>query len=217
MEDNPAPRRGRPKTGQKRRVYDDLLAAAERLLVEKSQAEITQRELTASAGTTDAMLQYYFGGKDGLMIALMERAVENVFKGLCQLESEILTLPGNPTRHLIQTLHNLYYAHIAVVRMWFTAQISRDSRIKSSFVESYASKNTGQVYRILQRLIDNGVYDARANVPLAAFSLTNLIVSPILQPAMQPARGLSDETFSSPEWIDYITKMLDSQLRPLSG
>lgn len=216
MQDNPTPRRGRPRTEQKRSVYDDLLAAAERLLAEKSQAEITQRELTASAGTTDAMLQYYFGGKDGLMIALMERAVENVFKGLRQLESEILTLPGNPTRHLIQTLHDLYYAHVAVVRMWFTAQISRDSRIKSSFVESYATKNTRQVGRILQLLIDHGVYDARANVSLANFSLANLIVSPILQTSILPARGLSGATFSSPEWIDYITDMLDSQLRPAS-
>lgn len=213
IEEKQTPRRGRPRTDLRRRVYDDLLAAAEWLLVEKSHTEITQRELTTSAGTTDAMLQYYFGGMDGLMIALMERAVEDVFKGLRKLEGDILTLPGNPTRHLVQTLHDLYHRHIAVVRMWFTAQISRDSRIKSSFVESCATKNTRQVGRILQLLIDHGVYDGHANVPLATFSLSNLIVLPILQPAMLPARGLADDTFHSPEWIDYITGMLDSQLR----
>ena len=217
MESNQLPRRGRPKTEQKRSVYDDLLAAAERLLAEKSQAEITQRELTASAGTTDAMIQYYFGSKDGLMIVLMERAVEHVFKGLCKLEAEIQTLPGNPTRHLVQTLHDLYYAHISVVRMWFTEQISRDSRIKSSFVESYSSKNAEQLFRILQLLVDRGVYDAGANLPLATFTLSSLVVAPVLQSSVLFARGLSDETFDSAQWIDYMTNMLDSQLRPASA
>ena len=35
-----------------------------------------------------------------------------------------------------------------------------------------------------------------------------------MQSAVLLAKGLSDDTFDSAAWIDYLTDMLDSQLRP---
>jgi len=206
-------RRGRPKATSNRQVFEDLLATCERLLTEKSHHELSQKELAACAGTTEAMIQYYFGSKDGLLIALMERSVDRVYTGLCELEDEIFTLPGNPTRHLIERLNDLYRAQLATTRLWLSEQAS-ESKVKSSYVSRLSMKTYGKIRKIMQMLVDKGGYKPRRDVNLIAFTFMSLILSPIWQESVLPARGLSEDTFTGPEWIDYLTDLIDAQLRP---
>lgn len=211
---NTTPKRGRPPTASNRNVWEDLLAASERLLADKSPYDLTQRELALSAGTTDAMIQYYFGSKESLLLELLERAVEEIVRGLIKLESEILTVEGNPTRHLVSTVNDLYYAHIASTRIWAAEHGRFDSKIRDAYVTRNATKTSQRICRIMKLLIKQGTYDKNVNLDLASFTMTSLILSPIWSAAVLPSRGLSNDKFTSEEWIDHVTSIMDGLLRP---
>ncbi len=56
--------RGRPAADQHRDVVRDLISAAERAMEHRTPEEVTLREIADAAGTTEAMIQYYFGNKE---------------------------------------------------------------------------------------------------------------------------------------------------------
>jgi AcrR family transcriptional regulator len=208
-----AHRRGRPRAAANRHVYEDLLATCETLLVESGQHGISQKKLAVRAGTTEAMIQYYFGGKDGLLIALMERAVGRVQAGLAALEAELPSLPGNPTRHLVERLDALYHAETATTKLWLSEQAGR-SAVTESYVSRLALKTHARIKRIIGMLTKAGVYAPGVPLDLIVFTLVSMIVAPIWQSAVLPARGL-EETMQRPgAWVDYLTGLIDAQLRP---
>lgn len=57
------------KNGEKRA---DILAATIRTLVRDGLAETTTRKIASEAGVNQAMLRYYFGGKDDLLFAVLQ-------------------------------------------------------------------------------------------------------------------------------------------------
>lgn len=50
----------------------NILAAAQRVLVAKGFSGLTLRAIAAESGENSAMVQYYFGGKDGLVKAMID-------------------------------------------------------------------------------------------------------------------------------------------------
>jgi AcrR family transcriptional regulator len=55
-------------------VRDDLISAAERLFAERGSDVVSLREINAAAGSTNASaIQYHFGGRTGLIRAVLER------------------------------------------------------------------------------------------------------------------------------------------------
>lgn len=65
--------------GQERRAQ--LLAAAERLFSRQGLAATTTRAIAAAAGCNIAAIRYYFGDKDGLFAAVIERTIGRVLEG----------------------------------------------------------------------------------------------------------------------------------------
>lgn len=65
--------------GQERRAH--LLAAAERLFSRQGMAATTTRAIAAAAGCNIAAIRYYFGDKDGLFAAVIERTIGRVIEG----------------------------------------------------------------------------------------------------------------------------------------
>ena len=53
------------------------MRAAEAALATKTAKETKIREIAAAAGTHEAMIHYYFGGKDGLMVALFQDVMKD--------------------------------------------------------------------------------------------------------------------------------------------
>ena len=52
-----------------------LLDAASKLFLKHGFERVTARQIAAAAGTTPAMIHYYFGNKLGLFRAMLERAI----------------------------------------------------------------------------------------------------------------------------------------------
>lgn len=73
--ETPPPRRGRRPEGDARRA---LLEAAQAILAARPAGRLTVREVAARAGCDVALVNYYFGSKDGLLAAALDDALAEV-------------------------------------------------------------------------------------------------------------------------------------------
>jgi AcrR family transcriptional regulator len=71
-EPSPATRRGRRPEGDARRA---LIEAAQAILAARPAGKLTVREVASRAGCDVALVNYYFGSKDGLLTAALEDAL----------------------------------------------------------------------------------------------------------------------------------------------
>lgn len=90
-------RRGRPKSDDLRRR---LLEAAIPLLASRGVDRTTTREIAARAGTTERTLFQHFGSKDGLVEAVVDRAIlaHTVPDSLAELAADIAGFDGDLQR-----------------------------------------------------------------------------------------------------------------------
>ena len=85
----PAPRRGRRPEGDARRA---LIEAAQAILAVKPAGKLTVREVASRAGCDVAMVNYYFGSKDGLLTAALDDALEEMNRVLSSVTQSDGTL-----------------------------------------------------------------------------------------------------------------------------
>jgi AcrR family transcriptional regulator len=71
----PGPRRGRRPEGDARRA---LIEAAQAILAARPAGRLTVRDVAARAGCDVALVNYYFGSKDGLLTAALEDALREL-------------------------------------------------------------------------------------------------------------------------------------------
>ncbi len=85
----PAPRRGRRPEGDARRA---LIEAAQAILAVKPAGKLTVREVASRAGCDVAMVNYYFGSKEGLLTAALDDALEEMNRVLSSVTQSDGTL-----------------------------------------------------------------------------------------------------------------------------
>lgn len=91
--DGPAPRRGRRPDGDPR---VDLILAAQALMAARPAGRITVREVAARAGCDVALVNYYFGSKEGLFDAALDAALGE----LRQILEALTTRGGSPEEQI---------------------------------------------------------------------------------------------------------------------
>ncbi|MBL4819671.1 MAG: TetR/AcrR family transcriptional regulator, partial [Gammaproteobacteria bacterium] len=64
---------GRPIGGDSEKVKQKLLDAARQLFISCEFKAVSVRQIAKSAGVNGAMVNYYFGGKRGLYLAMVEQ------------------------------------------------------------------------------------------------------------------------------------------------
>ena len=79
---------GRPSGRDSDKVRRDLLAAARDHFLKRDFKAVSLRQIASSAGVNGAMVNYYFGGKQGLYLAMVDEVFES-------LESKMAGLSGN--------------------------------------------------------------------------------------------------------------------------
>ena len=81
----PTRRPGRPAGGDAA-VRESLLEHGRDLLLQHGFGNVSTRQIAAAAGTTPAMIHYYFGDKRGLYRAMIESAVQPLIDSVRRLE-----------------------------------------------------------------------------------------------------------------------------------
>jgi AcrR family transcriptional regulator len=77
-----------------------VLDAAERVMAEHGFEAATVARVVEEAGIPMSSVYHYFGSKDGILLAVMERGAERFFAGLPDLTRR----PGRPAQHLARVV-----------------------------------------------------------------------------------------------------------------
>jgi AcrR family transcriptional regulator len=196
--------RGRPVnalTQQQRK--QGLMAAAFELLKEKSYRSITIREIAAKADMQSAMISYYFGDKEGLFIALIEKLAEQQFEQFQKvLDHE------NPIKEFIDIAVDYFAKNSAITRLIADEVLHENSALSERFIESFPKRMAVLLPQLIEKQQNEEICRSDANPKWLAFSLMTLIVMPFIgQSVRQQAWQISDQDVKSQVWSDHIYQL----------
>lgn len=210
--------RGRPRGAASARVTDQLLEATEQLLHDCSHLELTERRIAAEAGVDEAMIRYYFGGKDGLLLDLTLRHCDIIEAQISALDALDADTPA-VTQKIIQALIEAYHGKPWIMRIMVSETTRKDSLIRSRFIERFGPVGAqglvaGPVRQLIQRLQRAGIYRKDFDPALMAISMISLVAAPLL---IAPLSGETEKSLwqlRSAAWLDHATSLFESRLLP---
>ena len=167
---------GRPPVDAESDVRSALLDAASKLFLKHGFDRATARQIAVAAGTTPAMIHYYFGNKLGLFRAMLERAIGPVRE---LIAGSLQSGPVDPAvlirMHMRTAAANPWIATLIVNEV-----LAEKGRFRSTFVRDIAGRQAPLVMELLQRSRANGGVREDLEVRFAALSLMSLCMFPFL-------------------------------------
>lgn len=129
-----------------------LLNATAELLSEKSIPDTSLSEIALRSGLNSALIRYYFGSKEGLYLAVLERDAERSMAALAELVEMPISAEQKLKIHIkgiINTYYRSPYINRLINYMIVQGQPNSATRVAEIFVEPMI-----EAYR---RIVDQGV------------------------------------------------------------
>lgn len=187
-------RPGRPRAVPGRDVRRDLLAAARTLFLRFGYRAVSARQVAAEAGTHPAMVQYYFGSKQGLYAAMLQEAIAPL---RARVET-MLRAPDAETPDLPALLEA--YMRTVAAHPWVPGLLVRDvlapgGEFRERFIRDFAGRVAPLVATLAGRAARHGRLRADLDPTLTVVSLLSLGLWPFLaMPVLSGALGLTADT-----------------------
>jgi AcrR family transcriptional regulator len=150
--------------------------ATEHALATKTAEEITVREISMAAGTNEAMIHYYFGSKEGLLVAMFQDAMRfsphNCDSGIldsCVAERSI--------RPLVDLLHRFYHSRPNLMRMTVLELANASSEIKEAYTSRYCRSTPMLIKTIINAMKDANIYRKDVDLTFVSMSLLGMIMA----------------------------------------
>jgi AcrR family transcriptional regulator len=199
--------RGRPPGGDAE-IRGALLARARELFLRHGFGAVSTRKIATAAGTTSAMIHYYFGDKLGLYEAMLDEASAPLLANLRRLEQ----LPAGAEPGL-ESLVESYMAMLAA-NPWLPGLIVHEvlhegGRLRDRFVEHFAGRVAPVVIAILQRERDRGRLRGDLDPKLTAISALSLCIFPFVSlPVTSRVLGFSMQGEQFEQLLRHTTRLL---------
>lgn len=177
-----------------------LIEAATPLFANKGLAGVSIRELAEAAGVNIAAVSYYFKGKDGLYVAVLEEQ----FAPIAQALELIDTAPYIPP---VERL-TLYARHIVAIHRqrpylirFLHTELTNPTLCFETVVKKYLSRIYQFLYKSLQEGVAAGQFQAGLNPGYAAMSLAGIMnfyfIAKPLAKEMLPLAEKADEEYTT--------------------
>ena len=197
---------GRPAGGSDDDVRAALLSAAEKLFLKHGFERVSARQIAAAAGTTPAMIHYYFDNKLGLFRAMLDAAIAPLREQVAGLLSQ---------RDGALDIPSLIAAHMRTVatHSWIPVFILNEvlverGRFRTTFIREIASRQLSLVVELLEQGRASGAFRQDLNPKLAALSLLSLCMFPFLtKPVSATALGLKYEGNELEQLIEHTARL----------
>lgn len=176
---------GRPPGADSDQVRQSLLAAARQLFLSYEFKAVSVRQIAELAGVNGAMVNYYFGGKKGLYLAM----VEEVFSALEKPMRELNQQNNESVREFVAG-----YMQFLVNNPWWPNFVIREvmfgeEEIRQSIVGKFSTVFARKLIDGIGDEIKSGRYRSDLQPELATWSLMGMMVFPFL------SRPVADHLF----------------------
>lgn len=206
-------RPGRPRGATPEAVREALLQAARGLFSRRDFGAVSLREIAAQAGVNPAMVHYYFGGKEGLYVAMVEAAVQSVLIELAPLERDPA---GGPAlagflRAFVQLLAaNPWLPNLVVREVWYG-----QAGFRRRFVQRFPQRLAEGLREMIAAEQRAGRLRRDLDPQLAGLSLISMAVLPfIAAPVMEQLWGLQPDSQFAARLADHSLRLFYEGARP---
>jgi TetR/AcrR family transcriptional regulator len=205
--------RGRPPTRADGDVRTALLEAASKLFLKHGFERVTARQIAAAAGTTPAMIHYYFTNKLGLFRAMLEHAIKPMRELMAGALAQADAAPPDPGEvirmHMSTVARNPWIPPFVVNEVF-----AEKGRFRATFIRDIASRQMPLLIELLERGRRGGRFRADLDPRLAALSLVSLCMFPFLSRAVSgPVLGLKLEGEELDRLIAHTAQLFTAGIR----
>jgi TetR/AcrR family transcriptional regulator len=197
---------GRPVVGTDEDVRSALLDAAGKLFLKYGFERVTARQIAAGAGTTPAMIHYYFTNKLGLFRAMLDRAIQPLrerLAGLLMQSDGALDVPSLIAMHM-----RTVATHSWIPVFILNEVLVEKGRFRATFIREIASRQLPLVVELLERGRAAGNFRPDLDCRFAALSLLSLCMFPFLtRPVSATVLGLKYEGEDLERLIEHTAKL----------
>lgn len=204
---------GRPHGSDRTSVHDDLLAALREALRDKLHFEITIKEVADRAGTSPEMVRYYFGGKDGLITALLRQIGNHFVDRMDALEQRLLTPGISPVQQILQELFAFYVEERHITRVSAAEFQKGKSRIYDEYLINRTEVVIGRIHAMLARLVKEGVYAEAMDQRRMAMTLLTMVTGPVTFLSVFTDKWVSAQELTNGETAAFLADMIDARYR----
>lgn len=212
--------RGRPRREHRRDIADALLDITEEILKQEGFSAVTERKVATLAGVSEATIPYYFGDKNGLLFAVVDRClafIEESLGTLMDIDAEDPQCSLHFARILIKAHHTRpWIAHL------MTAEQQRhdQSPIWERFVRRRGPRSLVQVRDALLRMTTARYGRASKDEQYAMrVSMSLLCVSTGTLSWYTLSEGVGirfDDLWQAP-WLQHVADLVDYHCYLLAG
>ena len=207
--------KGRPKQESDRHIPVAILSAAKGGLLEKCHLDLSIREIASNAGTSSAMINYYFFSKNGLLSELVTSFTSDLRAAIVKLEADIESSSGDHTRIIVRGLADLLYGRPEITSIMFVEMMRPQSEIRQAYANKHGAYTISHIADLFTMLMNKGVY--RSNLDVAA--ITNLLLSTLLgyrvMSILWPSEVDVSDQQSVDRLIDSLTRAIEREALPV--
>jgi AcrR family transcriptional regulator len=165
---HPHPRATRAAGQQTRRA---LLDAAAPLFTQRGLAGVSQSDIAQAAGTFPSQVTYYFGSKEALFVAVLERSYATIRAAEQTIEVDHLE-PTAAIRRLAELTFDHHESHPEFIRLVSIENIHRAEHIAGR--EDFAGENSRAI-ELIEAILERGRADGSFTRDIDAVDLHMMI------------------------------------------
>jgi AcrR family transcriptional regulator len=214
-----APRgRGRPLGTASRAMRTQILQVARDVMIEGSFATATVRHIAERAGVDSALIQYYFGSKEGLRDAVVDNVVAEVAASMAAFDDGLGTV-SDRARRVIRGYVSLVRANPVASRLLVREVLLATESGESPRCERVLNLVVNPLIAALSRIVEEGrqrgellKLDPRAVVAAIALSCVGLsLADPLLRLGRPEGHGPLGDLGDA--WLDVMPTLFIEGLR----
>jgi AcrR family transcriptional regulator len=205
---------GRPHSDPGRDVQTQLLNAVERCLEKKEIDEIGIRDIANEANVNSAMINYYFGSKHGLFVAMYSRLEKLFSERLRQLEHGLTPASRDTVERLVQIQNEFYLRHQALFKLvWRDLRERGDDSDGQPQRSDQSSIVYERVVSLIRRMMQLDLIRHDINVEYAAYIIVSLCGHPFVMGAMfERNSGIQFTDLENGRWPAYVARVIEDHL-----
>lgn len=189
-----------------------LLAAASACLAEKPSNSLSIREVADRAGVNSALISYYFGGKDGLIEALIDAAE----KPLLTLDLGTLKLlpASQRTKIVVSRFIAIHHSSPWLPRLLVDELLHALNPLQERFVRRIGARLARLFNGFIRLQQNDGYFRADLDVRHAGVALLSLLAFPfIAAPLLEHTHHLKAAQLNSEKWINQLCELFEGGCR----
>lgn len=194
---------------QQEKTRTALMDAVSHLLESKSYKAISIREIAAQADTHSRMISYYFGNKQGLFEAVIQRTAKNRRERIAAVGTEIMQNPEKAFDILTDRITSILLSEPWLLQLFHDEVINEESEVKSIILHEFSTIASVGLLNLFTVLQEEGLIRKDINIKFFVASFMSLMGFPIMtQPLLNSSLGIDLETVATAEWKQHISELL---------